>query len=67
MKKTIGVLVTGTVIFLIMAGVIGVLLFVSDSTEMEREKSVPYLEWPKEIGETVVLILGYSCYQAKSE
>ena len=56
MKKTIGVLVTGTIIFSIMAGVIGVLLFVSDSTEMETEKSVPYFEWPKEIGERVVLI-----------
>ena len=60
MKKTTEVLVTGMVIFVIVAGAIAVLLFVSDSIGTEREHSVPSLKWPKELGKRVILILGYT-------
>ena len=56
MKKTTEVLVTGMVIFVIVAGAIAVLLFVSDSIGTEREQSVPSLKWPKVIGKRVILI-----------
>ena len=67
MKKTSGVLITGVIACITLAGVAGLLLFVSEPNEMEREKNVLTLELPKYKGEQVVFKLWRSCYQAEVE